>query len=426
MGVVTEGIMNHGGISGPDMDINFLYCAIPMSMQGADDVELDISARFCKAGLVIGGWWLTRSNSQTAAQLPPYPVGDIYCIGWSDRTTVRQKFIDDQPIGGGYAVYTAYEQSIDAFFDTYFYKSASSSRLGAAGTVPDTLTTYRGICGWGVAFLNRYGRSSAVPVIEKSKSFGLLRGPVYWYNGYGGSIKESYHEGVGNVNTSAQAFGVDVADPYGVGSQRTGTYLYDPSGLAWAIKNTHNGGLVYKNVNTASYSTQSCIFPNAGTGDSGLIPNNYSSFRQTIAGITFPGTTGTLAKYQEYTAIVPTITFGGAAGGVAYTTQSGKAVVIGGKVDFSMTIVLSSKGSSTGNLSIIGLPVSASADGSATCSVRVAAMAAGAGPYFEGFITGGLATVRVFGVSAGVAADLTDAAFSNTSTIQVSGTYFTI
>jgi hypothetical protein len=55
----------------------------------------------------------------------------------------------------------------------------------------------------------------------------------------------------------------------------------------------------------------------------------------------------------------PTLEFGGASTGITYTTQSGHYVEIGPAIYLFMLIVLSSKGSATGNATITGLPVTA-------------------------------------------------------------------
>lgn len=63
--------------------------------------------------------------------------------------------------------------------------------------------------------------------------------------------------------------------------------------------------------------------------------------------------------YEEGT-FVPVLQFGGASVGVTYTTQIGKFTRIGNTVHFTINIKLTSKGSSTGQAKIAGLPVAAS------------------------------------------------------------------
>jgi hypothetical protein len=79
------------------------------------------------------------------------------------------------------------------------------------------------------------------------------------------------------------------------------------------------------------------------------------------AGITFPATqsassdANTLDDYEEGT-WTPTIAFGGNSVGVTYSQQKGNYTKIGNRVFISMYLELSNKGSSTGNITLGGLP----------------------------------------------------------------------
>jgi len=82
--------------------------------------------------------------------------------------------------------------------------------------------------------------------------------------------------------------------------------------------------------------------------------------------ITFPATqsasadANTLDDYEEGT-WTPTITFNGLSVGVTYTNQVGRYTKIGNLVNASCYINLSSKGSSTGGVSVNNLPFTANA-----------------------------------------------------------------
>jgi len=82
------------------------------------------------------------------------------------------------------------------------------------------------------------------------------------------------------------------------------------------------------------------------------------------AGVTFPATqsassdANTLDDYEEG-AWTPGLAFGGLAVGVAYYSQVGFYTKVGNIVHLSGFIFLSSKGSSTGDLTITGLPFTA-------------------------------------------------------------------
>lgn len=81
--------------------------------------------------------------------------------------------------------------------------------------------------------------------------------------------------------------------------------------------------------------------------------------------ISFPATqnassdANTLDDYEEGT-FTPTISFGGAAVGVTYGTQSGSYTKIGNRVFGEIRLVLTAKGSSTGSASVEGLPFTVS------------------------------------------------------------------
>jgi hypothetical protein len=74
-------------------------------------------------------------------------------------------------------------------------------------------------------------------------------------------------------------------------------------------------------------------------------------------GVNLGGTT--LSTYTEGS-WTPAVAFGGAATGITYTTQVGRYTQVGDLVYAQCRVVLSSKGSSTGAMSITGLPVAAS------------------------------------------------------------------
>jgi hypothetical protein len=142
------------------------------------------------------------------------------------------------------------------------------------------------------------------------------------------------------------------------------------------------------------------------------------------AGITFPATqsassnANTLDDYEEGT-WTPAVTFGGGATGVTYGsfntgtyTKIGRIVTVVGNLD------LTSKGSSTGNISITGLPFSGSNFGGAALTLY--------GLTFTGQAYGqpnGSAMV-LYQIAAGVRTALTDTAFANDTSIGIQITYY--
>jgi hypothetical protein len=133
--------------------------------------------------------------------------------------------------------------------------------------------------------------------------------------------------------------------------------------------------------------------------------------------INFGGTA--LSAYATGT-FTPVLTFGGASVGITYSTQSGTYVKIGNAVIYTVAIVLTNKGTSTGNANIIGLPVTCVAYSSAnlytdniTYTGQFAALIPPSGTNIQ-------LTQLVSGLSN---SNLTNTNFSNTSDMVVTGVY---
>lgn len=78
-----------------------------------------------------------------------------------------------------------------------------------------------------------------------------------------------------------------------------------------------------------------------------------------INGISFDAGVNTLQDYVTGGTFVPEIAFGGLSVGVTYSNQKGFYTRIGNIVFFRFSMTLSSKGSSTGKVTLTGLPISA-------------------------------------------------------------------
>lgn len=130
----------------------------------------------------------------------------------------------------------------------------------------------------------------------------------------------------------------------------------------------------------------------------------------------------TLDDYEEGT-FSPALTFGGGSTGIAYAARFGAYTKIGRAVAFSLGLTLSSKGSSTGVASVTGLPFAASVTGVGF------PWAPGQNITFSGALNAYLPAANpsqldLYGVpSGGVATQLTDAAFANSSQLFMSGIY---
>jgi hypothetical protein len=98
--------------------------------------------------------------------------------------------------------------------------------------------------------------------------------------------------------------------------------------------------------------------------------------------------------------------------------------VVYGTVHITLSITLSSKGSSTGSASVSGLPFSNLAAFSLPLNLRVNTVTSGVGDtHLTALIDASTTTVSFTKMAAGSATALTDADFTNSSAIRVTGTY---
>lgn len=177
---------------------------------------------------------------------------------------------------------------------------------------------------------------------------------------------------------------------------------------------------------------------NAGTGVITLDPNS----SETIDGATtleiYPGESLYVvcdgSNFFTYgrtpTGLInftPTLTFGGAAVGMTFGTQVGRALKIGGAVEFYINLNLTAKGSSTGAALLGGLPFTALnlATVNVPCPVFADSMNAAVTTSLIALVANNSTTILPFKYAAGVATQLDDTSFTDTSSFVVSGRYFT-
>lgn len=118
----------------------------------------------------------------------------------------------------------------------------------------------------------------------------------------------------------------------------------------------------------------------------------------------------------------PGISFGGGTTGITYSSQTGISSVIGNVVYVEGTVILTSKGSSTGVAAITNLPTSANITTNSINSVQVSSglsLAAG----LCGVMIGNSSVMLIQTQGVTGITSLTDVNFTGTSTIFFSGTY---
>ena len=166
-----------------------------------------------------------------------------------------------------------------------------------------------------------------------------------------------------------------------------------------------------------------------GTIDDARIPSGIardSEVSAAYAPISHTHSTSAITDYADGT-WTPTLTFGGNAVGITYGTRVGTYVKIGKLVYITCTITLTSKGSSTGNAFVEGLPFNCNTTTNAQHRLTnfmdvpngdISMASIGASQADR------IALVRVT-VATQAAAVMTNTQFSNTSRVWVTGVYST-
>jgi hypothetical protein len=165
-----------------------------------------------------------------------------------------------------------------------------------------------------------------------------------------------------------------------------------------------------------------------GTGNDAVVRIEAAErIRVTANGLTFNGDTAAanaLDDYEEGTWTMG-VSFGGASVGVTYGINTGAYTKIGRKVTVTGYLALSSKGSSTGQAKITGLPFAIGTGGQFSCAANgflnntsytgipqmIGLSAASVVEFYQLSVLGALST-------------LTDANFANNSEVYLSFTYF--
>jgi len=143
--------------------------------------------------------------------------------------------------------------------------------------------------------------------------------------------------------------------------------------------------------------------------------------------VVFPATAtpsanvNTLDDYEEGT-WTPVIAFGGASVGVTYGTQTGWYTKIGNIVNVTMRIVLTSKGTSTGNAVVTGLTFTSATGIQTTVSIDLVKVSYA--DTYKGAIESNSTNIALLETTvAGVLTTITDANFAADSEIRISATY---
>lgn len=149
------------------------------------------------------------------------------------------------------------------------------------------------------------------------------------------------------------------------------------------------------------------------------------------SGLIFPETSKTINTTTQLSVnsgtFTPVLNFGGATTGITYTTQQATYYRLDNVCFFTIYILLSSKGSASGNATITGLPFTAASTPNVyknICELETVT-AAGATMFIASIPNSGTTiSLQSLVASTGTGANLTDTNFSNTSVIEINGRYF--
>jgi len=182
-------------------------------------------------------------------------------------------------------------------------------------------------------------------------------------------------------------------------------------------------------INIGSLTTVTCYFCEIGSSHANYAVDGAGTF--VFGGIVFSSTqrilNATTQSALNSGTFTPSLAFGGGTTGLAYTTRLGEYYRMDNAIFFSVLILTSSKGSSTGAATITGFPFSNNTSTSNNNGFVSASGITNTASYTQCsyyFSPGTIMSLSQNG-SGQVIANLTDANFANATQIALSGVYFT-
>jgi hypothetical protein len=316
-------------------------------------------------------------------------------------------------------------------------KISVNNILGASGTATLASATITGDLTVDTSTLkvdstnDRVGFGTASPAqgvhLSKSSTSTALTSPPVGGASFRIQNTSSTNNNFGSVEfyNAAGLFGASVNCQYT--NQATPT-----SDLVFVTRGTL-GGLEHYRIAADGVATWSEVGGVAGTAMTlnstglgvGVTPTGTGGCLQLKSGITFPATqvassdANTLDDYEEGDWTIG-LTFGGASTGITTNANTGRYTKIGRQVTVTGYLALTSKGSSTGDALITGLPFSISGFGGLSLYLNAITFA----DFPMGYANSGTSTIPLREcTNAGVTSSLTNSDFANNSEIIFTMTY---
>lgn len=253
----------------------------------------------------------------------------------------------------------------------------------------------------------------------------------------------------GRLKTGAQFSGTLPAANGGTGfsSYTLGDTLYadTSTSLAKLAGNTASSIKVLTQTGTGAVSAAPVWTASTGTGNAvfsasptftgtiscvNITPTGLVDISDASAGqIKFPASqnssadANTLDDYEEGT-FTPGVSFGGGSTGITYSAQVGSYTKVGRQVMYGIRVVLTAKGSSTGQALVTGLPFTISNITNGFFGAMFGGSALGAGVNScQGALNPNTTTLFLQSIAAGVTTVLMDTDFTNNTALNLEGTY---
>ena len=239
----------------------------------------------------------------------------------------------------------------------------------------------------------------------------------------------TYNRGLGylsvGVSSVSNAMVITSGGNVGIGTTAPNAKLdvgYVAGGVSFRVERDVNNRLDFYQGGGISY-----IDSSPSGGQIAFSTVGVERVRVTANGLTFNGDTAAanaLDDYEEGTWTMG-VSFGGNSVGVTYNLNTGTYTKIGRQVTVNGLLVLTSKGSSTGNAKLTGLPFTIGSANSNYSSVSLRLDSINFTNQFQGFGLINSTTIDLEEITIlGVVTALSDSDFINTSGILVSLTYF--